>query len=175
MSFSSTTLNITQECFLFGSWEIKTSFKNNQSRTSLVAQWLRVRLPMQGTRVRALVREDPTCHGATKPVCHNYWACALEPVSPNYWSQCSTIREATTMRSTHTATKSSPRSLQLQKATCSNEDPMQPKINWLIKKKEKKKKTKAAYEVKVYTVLLNSPTFRVIIAVAPKFYLPSSF
>ena len=29
---------------------------------------------MQGTRVRALVREDPTCRGATKPVRHNYWA-----------------------------------------------------------------------------------------------------
>ena len=41
-------------------------------RTSLVAQWLRVRLPMQGTRVRALVQEDPTCHRATKPVHHNY-------------------------------------------------------------------------------------------------------
>ena len=40
--------------------------------TSLVAQWLRIRLPMQGTWVRALVREDPTCHGATKPVSHNY-------------------------------------------------------------------------------------------------------
>ena len=40
--------------------------------TSLVAQWLRIRLPMQGTQVRALGREDPTCHGATKPVCHNY-------------------------------------------------------------------------------------------------------
>ena len=39
---------------------------------SLVAQWLRVCLPMQGTRVRALVWEDPTCHGATKPVSHNY-------------------------------------------------------------------------------------------------------
>ena len=39
---------------------------------SLVAQWLRIRLPMQGTRVRALVREDPTRHGATKPVSHNY-------------------------------------------------------------------------------------------------------
>ena len=39
---------------------------------------------MQGTQVRALVREDPTCHGATKPVRHNYWACALEPVSHNY-------------------------------------------------------------------------------------------
>ena len=28
--------------------------------TSLVAQWLRIRLPMQGTRVRALDRKDPT-------------------------------------------------------------------------------------------------------------------
>ena len=27
---------------------------------SLVAQWLRICLPMQGTRVRALVWEDPT-------------------------------------------------------------------------------------------------------------------
>ena len=41
-------------------------------RTSVVAQWLRIRLPMQGTRVRALVREDPTCRGVTKPVHHNY-------------------------------------------------------------------------------------------------------
>ena len=41
-------------------------------RASLVAQWLRICLPMQGTRVRALVREDPTCRGATKPVRHNY-------------------------------------------------------------------------------------------------------
>ena len=39
---------------------------------SLVAQWLRVCLPMQGTRVRALVWEDPTCRGATGPVSHNY-------------------------------------------------------------------------------------------------------
>ena len=41
-------------------------------RASLVAQLLRIRLPMQGTRVQALVREDPTGHGATKPVSHNY-------------------------------------------------------------------------------------------------------
>ena len=33
---------------------------------------------MQGTRVRALVREEP--------VHHNYWACALEPASHNYWA-----------------------------------------------------------------------------------------
>ena len=41
---------------------------------------------MQGTRVQALVQEDPTCRGATKPVRHNYWACFLEPVSHNYWA-----------------------------------------------------------------------------------------
>ena len=39
---------------------------------SLVAQWLRIRLPMQGTWVQALVREDPTCCEATKPMRHNY-------------------------------------------------------------------------------------------------------
>ena len=43
-----------------------------QYGASLVAQWLRICLPMQGTRVRALVWEDPTCRGATGPVSHNY-------------------------------------------------------------------------------------------------------
>ena len=47
------------------------SFKE-LNRASLVAQWLRICLPMQGTWVRALVREDPTCLGAAKPVRHNY-------------------------------------------------------------------------------------------------------
>ena len=40
--------------------------------TSLVAQGLRIRLPMQGTQVRSLVWEDPTRRGATKSVHHNY-------------------------------------------------------------------------------------------------------
>ena len=53
---------------------------------SLVAQWLRIHLPVQGTQVQALVREDPTCHGATKPVHHNYWAWALEPAIHNCWA-----------------------------------------------------------------------------------------
>ena len=48
------------------------TLKNLMSRTSLVAQWLRILLPMQGIAVRALVREDPTCRGATKPMHHNY-------------------------------------------------------------------------------------------------------
>ena len=44
--------------------------KDDTNRASLVVQWLRIRLPMQGTRVRALVWEGPTCHGATGPVSH---------------------------------------------------------------------------------------------------------
>ena len=42
------------------------------TRASLVVHGLRIRLPMQGTQVRALVWEDPTCRGATRPVSHNY-------------------------------------------------------------------------------------------------------
>ncbi|XP_059854459.1 hepatocyte nuclear factor 1-beta isoform X4 [Delphinus delphis] len=47
-------------------------WKEVDSGTFLMAQWLRIRLPMQGTQVWALVPEDPTCCGATKPVHHNY-------------------------------------------------------------------------------------------------------
>ena len=36
------------------------------------SQWLRIRLPMQGTWVRTLVWEDPTCCGAIEPMRHNY-------------------------------------------------------------------------------------------------------
>ena len=90
-------------------------------------------LPMQGTQVRALVREDPTCHGAAKPMRHNYWACALEPASHNYWSlhaysPCSATREATAMRSPCTAMKSSPRSPQLEK-TCAQQQRPNSAIN----------------------------------------------
>ena len=39
--------------------------------TSLVAQWERIRLPMQGIWVQSLAWEDSTCRGATKPVHRN--------------------------------------------------------------------------------------------------------
>ena len=32
------------------------------------------------------VWEDPTCHRAMRPIHHNYWNCALEPVSCNFGS-----------------------------------------------------------------------------------------
>ncbi|XP_054936627.1 phosphatidylserine decarboxylase proenzyme, mitochondrial-like isoform X1 [Physeter macrocephalus] len=54
---------------LAGHWEKK---KKVHAGTPLLAQWLRIRLPMQGTRVRPLVWEDPTCRRATKPVRHSY-------------------------------------------------------------------------------------------------------
>ena len=49
---------------------VQNEFKKKTSGASLVAQWLRICLPMQATRVRALVQEDPTCRGATKSVHH---------------------------------------------------------------------------------------------------------
>ena len=55
---------------------------NNMKRASLVAQWLRICLLMQGARVRALVWEDPTCCGAARLVSHNYWACASGACAP---------------------------------------------------------------------------------------------
>ena len=75
------------------SWE-KLLHKKS-TRTSLMVQWLRIHLPMQGTRVQALVREDPTCLRATKPVCHHYWACALEPASHNNWARAPQLLKPT--------------------------------------------------------------------------------
>ena len=46
---------------------------------------------MQGKWVWPLVWEESACQGATKPMCHNYWACALEPSSCNNWT-CSNSR-----------------------------------------------------------------------------------
>ena len=41
-------------------------------RTSLVARWIRIQLPVQGTWVQFLVQEDPTCCRATNPLHRKY-------------------------------------------------------------------------------------------------------
>ena len=64
----------------------RTQIRKEYFRTYLVVQWIKVRLPMEGAWVQSLVQEDSTGHGATKPVHHNYWACALEPRSRHHWS-----------------------------------------------------------------------------------------
>ena len=38
------------------------------------------------TWVQSLIQEDLTCWGGAKPMHHNYWACALETRSCNYWA-----------------------------------------------------------------------------------------
>ena len=74
-----------------------------------MAQRLRIRLPVQGTRVRALGREDPTCRGATTeatttgPARRNYWGHVLQLLTPAHL--CSATREAIAMRSLRAAMK----------------------------------------------------------------------
>ena len=53
---------------------------------TLLVQWLRICLPMQGTQVWSLLWEDLTCLWVTKPVFHNYWIYTLEPMSHNRWA-----------------------------------------------------------------------------------------
>ena len=42
--------------------------QNSHLRTSLVVQWFKIHLPVQGTRVQSLVQKDSTCHRAAKPM-----------------------------------------------------------------------------------------------------------
>ena len=111
----------------------KHNLKCNLSWASLVAQWLRVCLPMQGTWVRALVWEDPTCRRATGPVSHNCWAsasgaCAPQQERPRQW-------EVRTPR-----WRVAPARRNWRKPSHRNEDPTQPKINkWSFHLKKKKK------------------------------------
>ena len=57
-----------------------TNKKKQKGRGPLVAQRYTIRLPMRETQLRPLIREDPRCHGATKPV-------------PQLLSLCSRVRE----------------------------------------------------------------------------------
>ena len=59
-------------CIVGGNVNWHSHYLKQYGGTSLVAQWLRICLPMQETWVRALVQEDLTCCRATKPVQHNY-------------------------------------------------------------------------------------------------------
>ena len=65
-------LNATIIYYTLNIGDLRNQQEKDWWGASLVAQCLRIPLPMQGTRVRALVQEDPTCCGATKPVYHNY-------------------------------------------------------------------------------------------------------
>ena len=83
---------------------------------SLVAQWLRICLPMQGTRVRALVWEDPTCRGVARPR-------EAQLLNLRVWSLCSSTREAAVVRGPRTVMKSGPHLPQLEKALAQKRRP----------------------------------------------------
>ena len=115
-------------------WTSIHRVKSHKFWPSQVVQWVRIHLPMQGTRVCSLVKEDSTCLGATKSVCHNYRACALEPVSHNCNLRAATSDVCTpracvpqektpATRSPCTTTQSSPYSPQLGKARMQQQRP----------------------------------------------------
>ena len=80
---------------------------------------------MQETWVQSLLLEGSTCLGATRPVCHNYWAHTLESTSRNYKagmlhllkpSSLQPVQERPPQREACALqTKSSPSSWQLEK------------------------------------------------------------
>ena len=60
------TIWATREVLLQKQHKFITEFVEG---TSLMTQWLRIRLPREGTWVQSLAWEDSTCQRATRPVC----------------------------------------------------------------------------------------------------------
>ena len=135
-----------------------------------MAQWWRICLPMQETQVRSLIQEDPTCGRATKPMCHNYWACAPEPENHNYWVCSQQLLKLAPPRACAPQQEqweayvpqldSSPGSPPLEKSPRSNKDPTKTKINKQhCLKKKKKKATHPSEEVNSWVWKQRSPSY----------------
>ena len=69
-SLSAATLN---RCHMLFWWRYMKKDAWIRRFEILKIQWIRICMPVQRTQVQSLVQEDPICHGATKPVHHNYW------------------------------------------------------------------------------------------------------
>ena len=95
---------------------------------------------MQETPVQSLIREDPTCQGATQPMCHDYWACAIQPGSHNNRTHVPQFLKPVCPRAYAPQQEEPPQwaacTLQLESSPClpqleknphSNEDPAQSK------------------------------------------------
>ena len=89
--------------------QIKTTM-----RTSLVVQWERIHLLMQGVWVQSLVQDGSMCRRATKLVRHN--TCALEPAQPQWEAWAPQCRVAPALHNQ-------------RKPMGSKEDLVQPKTN----------------------------------------------
>ena len=103
------------------------------SGASLVAQWIRIHQPMQGTQVWSLVQEGSTCWGATKPASHTYWDHVLQLLKPTcptayapQWEKPPQWEAFPLQQRLALACRNQ------RKSTESNEDPALPKIKQLI-------------------------------------------
>ena len=78
---------------------------------------------MQEIPVQTLIREDPTCQGATKPTCRDYWACALRPRSQSSWAHVPQILKPVCPRANAPQQEKPPQwaacTLQLESSPCS--------------------------------------------------------
>ena len=90
---------------------------------------------MQATWVQSPIQEDPTYHGATKPMCYNYWAHDLRPESRNPWAHVPQILQPACPRACALQQEEPPQReitgdqlhlLQLEENPHSNRDPAQP-------------------------------------------------
>ena len=88
-----------------------------------MVQWIRICLPMQGTRVWSLLWKDPTSRGAAKPVCCNYWS----PSNPE--TTLCKERSHCNEKPSHRNEEQHPGMLQLGKSLYGNKNPAQPKTN----------------------------------------------
>ena len=63
------------------------------------------------------IQEDPTCHRATKPICHNYWAHEPQLLKPAHPKACGLQQEEPPQWEAQAPQlESSPHSLQLEKS-----------------------------------------------------------
>ena len=110
-------------------------------KVSLVAQWLKIHLPMQRHRLDPQSRKIPYAWRASKPMDHNSWACAQKPRSHNYWAHAPQplkplCPEPMLWDSRRHHSEKEACALQLESSSCSpqpdknpssNKDPAQPK------------------------------------------------
>ena len=84
---------------------------------------------MEETQIWSLGQEDPTRQGATKPVSHNYWACAIAPGSHNCMSRARALQQEKSLQweACVLHLESSPQAPQLEKSLSSNKDPLSQK------------------------------------------------
>ena len=96
-------------------WAHKLEFNKNavHSKSLQLCLTKRICLPMQETRVQGIPSPGKS-HNATKPLHHNYWAHALEPLSCNCRSLCAWSPR--NERSLCTSVKSRPHSPQSERA-----------------------------------------------------------